>query len=543
MAYEQTKLQELVDRAVNHRWSIPEFQRGFVWKPTQVRDLAESLWRDYPIGSLLIWNSAKNVEERIAVDAQRPNQWLVDGQQRTTALCVLFGRKPYWWQSADEWNKMLKKYDIRFDVDAKEGDYFLVANAVIRNTKGNRYIPLSTILNLDTQKEEGQKIMMDLAREIKKQGLCGDLDAMDIYSRLDRVRKIREKEVVTISVDHELEDVVEIFSRLNSQGTRVTEADIYLGYVAARNPGWVRDDFLPYRDELADAGFDINPNLLFRSITGVGEGKARFKDVQDKFWDPGFILPAWYKTKVAWRTLLKFFREYGILTNEIFPTEAALVTMINFVDKFKNVDYSGAFYWLLQASRLGRYSGASFSALDEDMRDIQESSTPAEAVEKLLSRIRHFTDPITTDDFLRDYSDSRFGRFLLYLLIYKNKAMDWEEGSSRIGFEGVEVLSPFQPQWHHIFPKKYLKGNDYNGSVDALANIAVIGPSINIRISAKAPLEYVKKYKITSDKLKQQYIAPDFVNVPVTEFDSWVQKRAEKLAEEANKFLDELRRI
>jgi uncharacterized protein with ParB-like and HNH nuclease domain len=52
MAYEQTKLRELVDRAVTHRWSIPEFQRGFVWKSTQVRDLAESLWLDYPIGSL-----------------------------------------------------------------------------------------------------------------------------------------------------------------------------------------------------------------------------------------------------------------------------------------------------------------------------------------------------------------------------------------------------------------------------------------------------------------------------------------------------------
>jgi len=283
MAYEQTKLQELVDRAVNHRWSIPEFQRGFVWKPTQVRDLAESLWLDYPIGSLLIWNSSRKVEERVAVDAQRPGQWLVDGQQRTTALCVLFGRKPYWWQSADEWNKMLKKYDIRFDVDAKEDDFFLVANAVIRNNKGDRYVPLATLLNLDTQNENDQKTLMELAREIKKQSLCAGMDAMEVYTRLDRVRKIKDKEIVTISVDHELEHVVEIFSRLNSQGTRVTEADIYLGYVAAKNPGWVRDNFLPYRDQLAEAGFDINPNLLFRSITGVGEGKARFKDVPERF--------------------------------------------------------------------------------------------------------------------------------------------------------------------------------------------------------------------------------------------------------------------
>ena len=102
MAYEQIKLNDLVDRAVRHQWSIPEFQRGFVWKPVQVRDLVESLLLDYPIGSLLIWNSQAAIEERTAIDAQRPSNWLVDGQQRTTALCILFGRKPYWWESADD---------------------------------------------------------------------------------------------------------------------------------------------------------------------------------------------------------------------------------------------------------------------------------------------------------------------------------------------------------------------------------------------------------------------------------------------------------
>jgi len=94
------KAWELVERAVGHYLSVPEFQRGFVWKPIQVRDLAESLWLDFPIGSLLIWNSSTAVEERIARDAKRPTLWIVDGQQRTTALCILFGRKPYWWPSA-----------------------------------------------------------------------------------------------------------------------------------------------------------------------------------------------------------------------------------------------------------------------------------------------------------------------------------------------------------------------------------------------------------------------------------------------------------
>lgn len=542
MAYEQTKLKELVDRAVTHRWSIPEFQRGFVWKSTQVRDLAESLWLDYPIGSLLVWNSGDRTEERVAVDAQRPSQWLVDGQQRTTALCVLFGRKPYWWPSADEWNKILKRYDIRFDIDAKEAPYFWVANAAIRKTKGNRYVPVSSLLVLDTREEKDQQVLMSLAREIKVQGLCDGMDAMEVFARLDRVRKIREKEIVTVTVDHELEDVVEIFSRLNSRGTRVTEADIYLGVVAARNPRWVRDTFLPYLRVLAEAGFDLNPNLLFRTVTGVGERSTRFKDIPDSFWDPEHILPAWRRTQDAWKRLIARFRVYGISSNDIMPTEAALVVMVGLVDKFQDDrDFHLALYWFLQASRFQRYSGSSTTSLNEDLRDLHEASSLADAVTRLLRRFRH-EEPLETEDFLRDYSDSRFGRFLLYLLVYNNQALDWDEHSHRLGFEGAEVLADFRPQWHHVFPKKFLEASVNGNLVDALANIAVIGPAINIRISAKAPLDYVARYKITPEKLQQQLIDPSFTAVPISGFEEWLSARAARLAEAGNALLASLRK-
>lgn len=542
MAYEQTKLKELVDRAVTHRWSIPEFQRGFVWKSTQVRDLAESLWLDYPIGSLLVWNSGDRTEERVAVDAQRPSQWLVDGQQRTTALCVLFGRKPYWWPSADEWNKILKRYDIRFDIDAKEAPYFWVANAAIRKTKGNRYVPVSSLLVLDTREEKDQQVLMSLAREIKVQGLCDGMDAMEVFARLDRVRKIREKEIVTVTVDHELEDVVEIFSRLNSRGTRVTEADIYLGVVAARNPRWVRDTFLPYLRVLAEAGFDLNPNLLFRTVTGVGERSTRFKDIPDSFWDPEHILPAWRRTQDAWKRLIARFRVYGISSNDIMPTEAALVVMVGLVDKFQDDrDFHLALYWFLQASRFQRYSGSSTTSLNEDLRDLHEASSLADAVTRLLRRFRH-EEPLEAEDFLRDYSDSRFGRFLLYLLVYNNQALDWDEHSHRLGFEGAEVLADFRPQWHHVFPKKFLEGSVNGNLVDALANIAVIGPAINIRISAKAPLDYVARYKITPEKLQQQLIDPSFTAIPISGFEEWLSARAARLAESGNALLATLRK-
>lgn len=203
MALEPIKISELVDRAVSHKWSVPEFQCGFVWKATQVRDLAQSLWLDFPVGSLLLWNSGEPQEERVAKDGANPSLWIVDGQQRTTALAIIFGRKPYWWSSADDWNKILKRYDIRFDVAAKDEPRFLVANAGIRKAKGDRYVPLNKLLTLDLAREKDQQILQNLAKEIKVQGLCDGMDAMEVYTRLDRVRKIRDKDLLSVTVNHE----------------------------------------------------------------------------------------------------------------------------------------------------------------------------------------------------------------------------------------------------------------------------------------------------------------------------------------------------
>ena len=544
MAYTSAKINEIVTQSVDHAWSIPEFQRGFVWKATQVRDLAESLWLNYPIGSLLLWSSQQEVERRGVRDSQNPTLWVVDGQQRATALCILFGRKPYWLPS-DKWDELTRKYDIRFDVHTKEEPFFWVADAAIRKVKENRYIPLSKLLLLDTKKEDDQQALQKLAKDVKLQGLCDGMDAMEVYTRLDRVRKIRDQDVVVVSIDQQLEDVVEIFSRLNRKGTRVTEADVYLGVVASKAPGWVAGTFLLYLKKLKDAGFDLNPNLLFRTLTGVGAKKVRFSEIKEDFWEQSSINASWSRTTSAWEKLIVRFQQYGILSNDPMPTEAALVTMIALTDKFKEEPFEPALYWFLQASRFGRYSGSGTTSLEEDLRDIAESDSQNSAIRKLL---RRFTAnvPLQADDFMRDYGDSRFGRFLLYLLAYYNKALDWEKGGDRIGFEGLDILADFRPQWHHIFPSKLLERlapPATEEKIDALANIAVIGPKINIRISAKEPMDYIRRYEITPQKLKQQFIEEDVATMLVTkkEFEDWLDTRAQRLADAGNAFLDQLK--
>jgi hypothetical protein len=540
MPYASVTIKDIVERSVHHKWGIPEFQRGFVWKASQVRDLVESLWLHYPIGTLLVWDSSGPVQPKSASDAEEPDLWVVDGQQRTTAACILSGRKPYWWSSSEEWEKTLLKYDIRFDVHTNKPPYFVVANAATRNAKGSRYVQVQKLLCLDVGLDADQKFLQNLAKRIKSDGLCDGMDAMEVYTRLDRVRKIRDSEVVLITVDNELEDVVEIFSRLNSRGTRVTEADIYLGVVAARTQGWVRQNFLPFLSQLADFGYDVSPNLVFRTLTGIGKKAIRYRTIDRSFWNSASINPAWERTKKAWTRAIKHFKDYGILGNALFPADNAFVSLVSILDKFPHAEFAPVLYWFLQASRFGRYSSSSTSSMEEDLKEISDSSTVPECVERLLARIR-YVPPLEAKDFTRDYADARFGRLMLYLMIFNKGAVDWDENETRIGFDGTELLTGYQPQFHHIFPKKFLDGHVSIDLADALANIAIIGPSINIRISKQNPMDYIPKYNITKRKLTQQFISSNIVTTPVEKYPIWLTERAEILADAGNTFLEELR--
>ena len=104
----------------------------------------------------------------------------------------------------------------------------------------------------------------------------------------------------------------------------------------------------------------------------------------------------------------------------------------------------------------------------------------------------------------------------------------------------MTLLADFRPQWHHIFPRKYLEGKIDEAQIEALANIAVIGPAINIRISASDPMSYVTKYGISADKLAQQFIDADFTTVSIDKYPQWLERRAERLAEAGNAFLAQL---
>jgi len=213
--YRVVTVGEAVERSVSGEWDIPEFQRQFVWQPPQVCGLADSLWRNYPIGALLLWRGANSDD-----DASQSGWRIADGQQRLTSLCILCGREPVWLtrKPAESRTRLLKRFDLWFNVGGDGLPGFVAARAA--RTHDPRLVSVGKLMAIDPCDEGGKSELERLARELKGFDCYRELDTAEIYRRLSRVSMIRQRELVATLVQHEREDVLEIFERLNSRGMR-----------------------------------------------------------------------------------------------------------------------------------------------------------------------------------------------------------------------------------------------------------------------------------------------------------------------------------
>jgi len=214
--YQLCSIREGVDYAVDGTWSIPAFQRNFNWNPLGVRDLAESLWRDYPIGPLLIW------EREGDANSKHSSSLVVDGQHRLTALCILFGYTPGWWsgEKTERWNDLASRYEVWFDMRAEREHFFWVATESNFDRENPRFVELSKLLTLDPHEQSGRQELGRIAAQINVKGVAR-LDAEQQYGRLLKVCTMKDQPMVATILHHpHLDDVLEIFARLNCQGIR-----------------------------------------------------------------------------------------------------------------------------------------------------------------------------------------------------------------------------------------------------------------------------------------------------------------------------------
>jgi len=517
-----------IDDATLGRLDVPEFQRGFVWSPEKAKKLVDSLWRGYPIGTLLLWES-KYSSPRVAQGTQSQKLWIVDGQQRITTLSILFGKKPYWWSNVDEWNKSFKKYDVLVNIKStKDSLDFGLPNPVREKTP--EWISVRSILTSDNL----SKLAEDISKKIGE-------NFSEVHEKLQSLKKMENYPLYELIIDHGVEDVAEIFTRLNMAGVKVRESDVVIALVAAKQQGWVREEFNPFLKSLEDKGFEVDPSILIRSLAVIGKGIARLKDIPEDFWEKSKdFQDGWEKTKDSISYIVRQMNEVGILSSDILPSHNALIPLFALYSKFKAAfNFKKALYWFLLATGDGRYSGSAVTILDQDIKVINTSSSFDDAVDSLVKPLRI----LDMDDFsLKDYDDD-FLRLIYYLIVFKNQAKDWIYQDTRIGYDRSDnqLNEGFKPEWHHFFPRAILRKQGIEDQqINAFANIVVLNEKANRQFKSNPPEKYIEKNNVKDERLQEQLIPTNKNYWKIDEYFKFLFERANNLANASTKFLKEL---
>jgi hypothetical protein len=520
-----------IDDSTLGNLNVPEFQRKYVWRPSKVAALVDSLWRGYPIGILLLWESGYD-SPRTALGTQGRKLWIVDGQQRVTSLALLFGKKPYWWADAAHWNRLYERYDVLAHIGKSKTDMeFSLSNPIRR--KANEWVSVRKILTSQNLSEMAAEVAAKL----------GDRDRFfaDIHEKLQSIKKIESVPLYEIIVDHELEDVAEIFSRLNTAGTKIRESDIIISLVAAKQQGWIRQKFDPFLKDLELKGFEFDPGVIVRTFAIIGGGGARLRDIPQAFWDSSdHFDESWRATKEAISAVIKNLMEYGVLSSDLLPSLNALIPVFVLRAQFpRDYDFRKALHWLLLATRDGRYSGSAITALDSDTRLLKAQKSFADAISELTKPLSA-AGTFTAGDFLEEYT-AKFLRLILYLTIFDRRAKDWINQDVRIGFdrEDNELNDGFKPEWHHIFPRKILKDKYDESRIDSIANIAVLNEKANRSFSGKPPARYLEEHRVQAERLEEQGVPPR-ETLALEAYEGFLKQRAQQIAQLANKFMRRL---
>jgi hypothetical protein len=480
VAFDRTtmKISSLVERVDNREILLPEIQRDYVWKSHQIAKLLDSLYRQYPSGSLLLWETAEEVVEREVrsrvggKSTYRP-LYLLDGQQRLTSLHRVFNG-----DSAAE---------VVFNV---VDERFQLASAATR--KDHRWVGVHEILN-------GKVKLSDLSTLVEQ--LHGAVDLDTLNGRINRVTKIAEYEyhVETIRGLPYVE-VTDIFVRVNSRGKNLTRSDLALSTLTAKYPGFY-DKLRARADTNAADGYrSLGVSTLVRALavfgtpTGTLEGLAAASTTD--------IDAGWVVVERGAAHLLRLLKQNLDLGNDgLLPSANALIPLVGYLGRrqreaLPTEEADALIYWLLVALLTGRYSGSVDTKLAQDRIALSSD----DAIRRLFGNIgltgRYRLGP----DSLVGRSTDSAAFMLMFLAARKAGAHDWWT-AAKIGLVGT---GEFRIEYHHIHPQATIKKAFSKPQVNDVANLAFISEAANKRISNRSPAVYFPE--VGDDELARHFI-------------------------------------
>lgn len=476
--------------------ALPQFQRGYVWNREQVRGLMQSLYRRYPVGSLLVWVTQTDGASSRGDAALPPGyvNLLLDGQQRVTSLYgIIRGKPPVFFEGNKD-----AFTGLHFNIEDESFEFYAPVKM-----KGN---PLWIDVTRLMQEGEGPFLSFFATQEEYRDRLSTYLNRI---AALYNIRDIDFHVEQVTGADKNVDVVVDIFNRVNSGGTKLSKGDLALAKICAAWPD-ARDEMTKCLKKWKNAGFDFRLDWLLRNVNTVLTGEALFSALKDVS-TQDFQL-ALGKAERAIDSLLNLIgSRLGLDYDRVLGARYAFPVLSRYLNEKggKLTDYRDRdklLYWYVHCFLWGRYAGSTETILNQDLHVLEDSGTGLDGLIANLRRDRGDLH-IQPEDFRGWSLGARFYP-LLYLLTRVYGARDWCTGVAL----SQHLLGKFsQLHLHHIFPKSYLYKHGYElVDVNAIANFAFQTLDCNLAISDDPPSEYLPRVAENHPRvLESQWIPMD----------------------------------
>lgn len=515
---------------------IPEIQRPFVWKRSQVRDLIDSLYNGYPTGYIITWKNP-DVQTKDGVKANGKTV-LIDGQQRITALMASVAGKEV---LDEDFNR--DRIKIAFNpLTTDSSKRFAVQDA--SHLKDKKWIPDISVL-FDASFDP-----FDFA--VKYCEVNEGVKPNDVNKAIIELKGIANRQIGVIELDHSLDidEVTEIFIRINSKGTALSQSDFVMSKMAAdtEHGGNLLRKTVDYFCHLAvkpefyshlthDAEFfnsiyapkikwlandhddiydpDYGDMLRVSFMHQFRRGKLADlvsllsgRDFETKEYREDIVEESYRKLEIG---IQNFINEYNF-AQFIMAIKGAGFVSPKLLNSAMTLDFAYTLYlmllddpeipnaqikryvqkWFVLSTLTSRYIGSPETAMDRDMRSIAEKGFLRFLADIEASLLSDTFWTITLPQNLETSSvnSPAFNTFI---------AAQINLNCNSLLMNGTKIadLVKISGDVHHIFPKAHLINNGINNKTkyNQVANYIYLDTQVNKAISDDAPMIYFTKAK------------------------------------------------
>ncbi|MBA7514784.1 hypothetical protein ES705_06819 [subsurface metagenome] len=423
---------------------LPNIQRKFVWKEDQIEKLFDSILREYPIGTLLLWKTKDQIKRRRFIDNFRNDirlsdfyvlpddstkMLVLDGQQRLQSLYIgLKGSYEKKELAIDiHSGDITAPEDIRFKFKFLSPDEIKVPwikfKDIVFSSKEYNQIAsdIKEKFDCDLSSDENERIETNVARIVR------------IFVSEENITW-QEVDSVDFKEKYSQEDVVEVFIRANAGGTPLGKSDLLFSLLISswEDADEVIDAFL---STINQTGYNFTRDFVLKVCLSLLDKGAQYK--VEKFRDPTIkneIMNNWERISDAISEVKDFV--YGntfLKTDKLMPSYLALIPLIyfryHFPDKWIPGIQGDIADYLLRTSLTGAYSGSPDNMIDKCNKN-GEIVANGRSLVISPETILHFS-----------YEDKEI--HLLFNLWY--------------GFNYQPSFDGNKPQVDHIFPRSKLR--------------------------------------------------------------------------------------